>query len=251
MNKISFCFTISILFLVCFSSCQFFPKEDAIVLEEELKSGVEGVQKTYRKDKSLLTAIEHKDGKRHGISRSYFKDGKTIQYEICYDSGIRSGVTNAYYSNGQLFFTVNYIEGKREGISKKYYKTGELMAQIPYKGNKAQPGLIEYQKSGVKKTIYPDIVIEEIDKSASESLFIVRVRLSKPTKNVKYFRINDSSSDEIEETRLIDQKGVVDFKYFVRGLSSIHETIKIKAEYNTFLGNPFVIYKEHTVNFTW
>ena len=34
-------------------------------------------QKSYRKNGSLMSTIEHKDGKRHGLSTGYYNDGKT------------------------------------------------------------------------------------------------------------------------------------------------------------------------------
>ena len=237
-------FVQSLLILSLLSSCQFFADEKSESNEKLKTDGANGLKKRYRKDKTLHSAIETKDNKRHGVARSYFEDGKTVFNEIRYDKGVKNGITNSYYKSGQLFYSVNYIDGKRQGFMSKYYRSGELMAKIPYKNSEIQEGLIEYQKSGKQKVIYPHIVFEEINKAATENVYIVQIKLSNAKKNVRFYRILvDGNGDEVIEKMVMDD-GIAQVRFDVRGRHTLDVKIKIKAEITTFLGNTNIIYDE-------
>lgn len=246
-NFLNLLLSIFLLFFV--SSCQLSQNKENSTIKEELTPGVDGVRKNYRNDKTLLSTIEYKDGKRHGISRSYYDNGKVVQKEICYNLGRKSGTTNSYYKNGNLYYTVEYVDDKREGVQKKYYESAELMAEVPYKNGLVQPGLIEYQKSGKRKKLYPTIVFEEINKIDIENKYIIRVKLSMHNKSVKFTQIKfNESGDELVEKKLICDHGVAELVYFVRKNTPKVIKVKIRAELKTFLGNTFVTYNEKEVN---
>lgn len=252
MNKFLLNFPLSIILLLIVSSCQLSPEKNKTAIQEELSPGVDGIQKKYRADKTLLSAIEHKDGKRHGVSRSYYEDGKIIHNEIRYNMGSKNGMTNSYYKNGQLYYTVEYLNGKREGILMKFYETSELMAEVPYKNGAVQPGLIEYQKSGNKKKIYPHIVFEEINKIKTENKFLIRIKLSKNNKSVKFTQILfDEFGEELVEKILISNDGIAEIIYYVRKNTFKVVNLKIRAELKTYLGNTYVTYKEKEIKISF
>ena len=61
---------------------------------------------------------------------------------------ILSGLTEAYYKNGQLKYKENYKDGKQDGLSEGYYKNGQLQYKYNFKDGK-QDGLSEsYDKDG-------------------------------------------------------------------------------------------------------
>jgi len=249
MKKFFLSLPLSVLLMISLPSCKFFSEEEKNSSKEELSPGVDGVQKKYRDNKTLLSTTEHKNAQRHGISRSYYEDGKTVHNEIRYNMGVKDGTTNSYYKNGQLYYSVEYVNGKREGILTKYYESGERMAEIPYEDNRVQEGLIEYQKSGKKKAVYPHIVFEEIDRMVLDSKYIIKIRLSDANKSVKFTQIlYDESGNELAEKELLDYDGIAEIIIFVREHTSVHKTIKIRAEFNTFLGNPFVCYEEKSLS---
>jgi hypothetical protein len=241
-----------VLFIVILPSCQYLSSEKKEIIKESLTPGVDGIQKKYRKDKSLLSTIEYKDKKRHGISRLYYKDGKIIHNEIRYKMGVKHGITKSYYPNGQLYYSIQYLNGEREGIMKKYYKTGEVMAEVPYKEGKPQPGLIEYQKTGIRKVKYPSIVFKKIDKIASENKLIIKIKLSNGKKNVKFSKILfDNKGNEFSERFLLVENGTSNLYYPVFENKPVDEKLKIKAEIKTFLGNPLILFKEKKIQASW
>ena len=90
----------------------------------------DNIQKNYRKNGTLMSSIEHKDGKRHGISTGYFEDGKTKQAEITYNMGVKHGITKMYYGDGKLYYSVNYVDGQKDGMMIKYDNKGRKTAEI-------------------------------------------------------------------------------------------------------------------------
>ena len=252
MNKKLIAFLFPILGMITLSSCQYFKTEEKIIVEEELSPGVDGIQKKYRKNKTLLATIEHRDKKRHGISRSYYDDGKTVHNEIRYNMGTKEGITNSYYRNAQLYYTVKYVEGKRDGILTKYYKTGKLLAEVPYDKGEAKTGLVEYKETGEIKKIYPEILFEEIDKTAFENKYIIRVKLTGGKKNVKFYRIlYDRFGSEMGQKNLTDKSGVTEEVFYINEGGYINEKFTIKAVYTTTLYNPYVIYRTKQIKIDW
>ncbi len=240
------------LLFIAFSfiiSCGFNTNSSSEVETEELSPGVDGVLKKYRKNKTLLSTIEHKDGKRHGISRLYYEDGKTIHNEICYKMGKKHGLTKSFYSDGSLYYTVNYNEGKRDGIMQKYYSEGMLMAEVPYEKGVIMPGLVEYQKTGEQKTIYPKLVFQEIDKTVSEYKYVVRMFFEGKKNGVTFFNyIYDDKGEKIAERYLpVDKNGVAEVVFYLRKGGEIDRKLSIRAEYKTFLGNIYVVQKEKRI----
>ncbi len=234
------------------SACHYYQSDKSKSAEASSTKVLNGLQKNYRKDKTMLSAINYKDGKRHGISRSYFEDGKTIRNEIIYVNGIKNGLTKSYFRTGKILYTVNYVNGKRDGIMKRYYRSGELMAETPYKNGRIQEGLIEYQKTGKIKMKYPEIIFEEIDNTAFERKYIVKVKLSNDSKNVKFYRIYfDESGNEVSEKRLSENKSFIDVNYYLSRGEVIVDRLKIRAEFKTFLDNTYVIYKEKQIKISW
>ncbi len=66
-----------------------------------------------------------KDGKRHGIWTSYYKDGTKWSVNN-YVLGELNGVSLSYYPNESVRFVGEYTHGKRSGTWKFYSNTGQI-----------------------------------------------------------------------------------------------------------------------------
>lgn len=253
--KRSYPFLITILlgaFVV--AAYQYYMKSESEDAEQAESSSItlNGEKRKYRDDNTLSSILNFKDGKRHGICRSFYEDGKRLHNEIRYVEGKKHGITNSYYRNGKLYYSVNYVDGKREGVMKKYYNTGELMAEIPYEEGKPQPGLIEYQRSGNVKKIYPELVFNEIDNTAFENRYTVQIKLSGNKKNVRFYMIEfDQYGDEIEKELFDTENGISEVNFFIRQDEELKHRLRVKAVYTTFLNNPYVVYKEKNLHLRW
>jgi hypothetical protein len=242
----------SVFILISIQGCQFVKKEKKEKVEENLTPGVDGVQYKHSKSGILISSIEHKNGKRHGVTRNYYEDGKTIHKEIKYIRGRKEGITRLYYKSGKLYYTVNYKKGKRNGVIKKYYESGIKSTEMTYIDGKPQPGLIEYNTKGKRKKRYPEIVFKEIDKTATENKYILRLSLTNNKRKVDFSRIVfDQEGNKAGEAIVRTINGVGEIEFHLPNGGMIDQRIRIKAVYVTPLRNYYVIYKEKRVKTEW
>lgn len=207
----------------------------------------QGDSTLYRySDKSILMSYSpFKEGKKHGIAKKFYADGKT-EFEISYANGLKEGITKWYYESGQLYKETNYKRGLREGIVIKYYRNGKLKAEEPYKNGMVMPGLKEYTKEGKLKKIYPTITITPIDNLSFGNLYILRCSLSNKAKSVKFYRMLKFDNQNLKE-EIATANGVADFEYNVpRGGYYMNKEI-IRAEFKTVLSNTYVIEREYNL----
>lgn len=92
--------------------------------------------KTYYKkpDGSDDNLKEHyflKDGKKDGLSLTYYPNGKLFKSEN-YKSGIYDGPFIVYYDTGHLNTEINFVNGKITGNYKDYYPNGSLKIDAMY-----------------------------------------------------------------------------------------------------------------------
>ena len=68
-----------------------------------------------------------------GVVRTYYDNAKTrLKEEYFINAGKKEGIYKSYYSNGQLWYEVNYIDNKREGICKSYYENGQISSEVNF-----------------------------------------------------------------------------------------------------------------------
>jgi len=70
-------------------------------------------------------------GKLHGLSKSYFPNGKTF-WKGRYKNGKVEGVVLEYYSNGEIHRNINYLNGNKHGKYHSYYSSGGIEIQGEY-----------------------------------------------------------------------------------------------------------------------
>ena len=68
-----------------------------------------------------LREANYKNGKREGLSKSYFENGQ-LKEETTDENDKREGISKSYYENGQLKSEINYINGKPEGLIKYFHE---------------------------------------------------------------------------------------------------------------------------------
>jgi hypothetical protein len=167
------------------------------------------------------------------------------EFIITYKDGVKNGLTKWFYESGNMYRETTYVDGKADGIQKKYYENGKLLAEIHYKRGLVLPGLKEYTKSGKQKKIYPDLVIEPIDRLAFENKYILRCYLTGKPKGAKYFRVlRNDYSDRASFINLDSNNGVADIEYFLGRGGYIMEKVIVRAEYKTTLSNIYVVEKQ-------
>ena len=70
------------------------------------------------------------------VKEEFYSDGKLKtrrNYQSKSDGGVRHGLSEAFYENGQLHIKGNFKDGKIDGLYEKYYEDGELLVVLCYK----------------------------------------------------------------------------------------------------------------------
>lgn len=188
--------------------------------------------------------VEYKNGKANGRVREYTTDGK-LYMDALFQDGHRNGTCTHFYKNGKPFEVSEYVNGEKEGIESKYYDNGKLLATRVYKKNQIQPGLREYDKSGTEIDNDNKIIITEIDHTALEGKFIIKVSLSNPQKNVTYYAAPLSDPAEREKLKQAGDAGLLEIPVSSRNFTM--KSLLFQAEYRTRLGNTMVLHKSYNL----
>lgn len=104
--------------------------------EGVLKHGtLEGLQKGYSQNGTLVVEREYKGGIPHGIEKHYYPDGILKQKGV-FSDGKEIGVWEMYYPNGQVKQKSIFNKGVMDGESVAYYSTGKILATEVAKNGK-------------------------------------------------------------------------------------------------------------------
>ena len=86
----------------------------------------------------------YKDGKRNGISKQWYSNGK-LHYESQYVDGLLEGKSMSYFPDGEVKYELNYHNGKKHGLNKGW--SGNLDVILYCASESAMPGAYEAYES--------------------------------------------------------------------------------------------------------
>jgi antitoxin component YwqK of YwqJK toxin-antitoxin module len=198
---------------------------------DTLKAGEKAV---FSKNGKLHYIIESKDGKTNGRVREYTSDGK-LYMDAIYKNDHRNGKCTFYYKNGQPFSVCYYANGAKDSIDTKYKENGEVLALVPYKNDKVQPGLKEFEKDGTERIDKTTLVIKVVNQLAKGGKYYLKVSLSEPHKNVKFYASPQSDPDSRELLKVSGNEGILEVPVSASGF--VIKDIFIDADYKTSMGN--------------
>jgi antitoxin component YwqK of YwqJK toxin-antitoxin module len=109
--------------------------------EQELKN----INKQFQnlEYEKYLTPIEP-----HGIETTYYPDSKMIEEKTTYINGIKNGLYEKYYPNGQLYIKANYKNRRLDGLYQKFYQNGKLEFEKNYVDGKFDGPYIQWHDNG-------------------------------------------------------------------------------------------------------
>ena len=117
------------LFAVFLNSCVM---RECQTYEDKLQGCIEKYDDEYRK-------TPYKNGKKEGIEKSYYENGK-IAAKIPYENDEINGIVKLYYENGKIAIKASYQNSMLDGPEEYYSKSGNLIATISYRRGKATSG---------------------------------------------------------------------------------------------------------------
>lgn len=205
---------------------------------------MDGEKKIYSENGKLHSIVEYKNGKANGRVRKYFEDGK-LYMDAVYSDGLKNGKCIYYYRNGIAFTVSEYKKGYKDGVEKKYYEEGGIMAISNFSKNKWLPGLQEYKKDGSLVVDNTQIVIKEIDQSALNETFIIKVSLSNPRIVAKFTAVEANDSKIVFPLKASGNSGILEIP--IRNGGFFMKKLLFTAEYKTTRGNVRMLQKNYNV----
>ena len=220
------------------------------LIRDESGRVIEGTLIQHKSDGTLFSERNYKNGKLHGVSKTYYSDGK-LRTEVNYSQGIKHGISLKFYQNENVYQEYNYNYGKLDGPQKKYYENGKLMSEIKYKNDLPGIGLKEYLTGGQVLKKYPRIIIEAQDRTLINSTYILKIRLSDGNENVQYFRgkLDEEGFMNSKLDRLVNiDNGVLKMHYNVPPGHFLMKEINIVAKVTTRMRNLYIVTKKHNLS---
>jgi hypothetical protein len=198
---------------------------------DSLKTGEKAI---YSENGKLRYIIESNNGKANGRVREYYPDGK-LYMDAIYKDDHRNGKCTFYFKDGKPFSVCYFINGAKDSIDTKYSEDGRILAMIPYKNDKVQPGLKEFKKDGNELIDNTSLVIKVVNQLARGGKYYLRVSLTEPQDNVKFYASPQSDPDSREILKLSGDEGILEVPVSAPGF--VIKDIYIDAEYKTPMGN--------------
>jgi antitoxin component YwqK of YwqJK toxin-antitoxin module len=211
------------------------PKKDGLVVNK-------------RKDGSILSELNLKDGKLHGPAKDYYADG-TLHAEFTYEAGVLEKELKWYHKNGKLYKVTPYLHGKIHGTEKIFSTEGKLLAEQPYKNGFPGVGLKEYSSEGNVLPSKLTIVIEEVDNIALKREFVVKISLSDKARNVKFYTGQLSEGKYMNDNLIgiLTKGGVGEIRYSVPPGFYTMEKLNIIAQKTTRQGGKLIMQTKYNL----
>jgi len=205
----------------------------------------EGEKPVYSENGKLHFIVEKKNGKANGRVREFYPDGK-IYMDAIYKDDHRNGKCTFYFKNGKPFSVGYFINGAKDSIETKYTENGQVLALVPYKKDKVQPGLKEFKKDGSELIETTSIQIKTVNQLASGGKYYLKVSLSEPRKDVKYYASPQSNPDSREILKISGNEGILEVPVPPHGL--VMRNLLFDAEYKTSMGNTMRLQKRYKLS---
>ncbi|MCQ2188758.1 MAG: hypothetical protein MJZ00_02420 [Paludibacteraceae bacterium] len=130
------------------SKAVFYESDGVTVSHQGAYIGKEKDGKWEYFSKGKLTLEEnYKNGKKHGLQKSYSKEQVLIE-EIPYVDGVIHGTRKNYLGDGKLYYTVEYVKGKMHGKYEAYDGTDKIVETGSYKNDKKEGEWKTYNDKG-------------------------------------------------------------------------------------------------------
>ncbi len=106
----------------------------------------EGLWKFYS-GKQLVSEEEFKAGKKHGLSKKYYKTGEVL--ETCeWIEGLKQGKYQAFFKNGKPYLEYMNVEDKPNGFCISYFENGRKEMEAFYKNGSRHNSWKFYNQKG-------------------------------------------------------------------------------------------------------
>lgn len=113
---------------------------------------VNGKVNEYFEDGTLKEEVNYKDGKKHGVQKTFNRDGE-LRKTVSFNNGYLHGRSESYYSDGSLRVVANYKNDLKHGLFEWFFENGELESFKNYKDGFDHGEINRFYESGQLKFI--------------------------------------------------------------------------------------------------
>lgn len=236
-----------VLLAVLCSGCYFDMKKP----EKKVANKGEKVQVSKYSNGKKKTEVPYKDGKRHGLTKSYDQAGN-ISLELPYVNDKREGQSKKYYEGGkQVFQTTEYKDDKMHGMQIKYRTNGKVMSEARFENGFPCTGLKQYLLDNTLKKKYPQIVVTPIDLLESTGTYVLEISMSEKVSSVKYYTGKLSATGCLNEdlyfVLLNEARKTGELRYNLPPGGFIMEELNIIAAVETLQGNTYITQRKYNL----
>jgi antitoxin component YwqK of YwqJK toxin-antitoxin module len=127
-------------------------RKNKITLVENFKHGLlHGQVISYSQfTESPVTEAEYANGKKTGLYRQYYDNGK-IQEETWFKDDLKAGLSRWNNKNGQRLAEYNYKANNFDGLQKTFYENDSIQTINHFKDNVLSGEIREYYRNGKLK----------------------------------------------------------------------------------------------------
>lgn len=154
----------------------------------------------YDEDGRVILEIEYKQGKKHGIRKTYREDEIMVERFVLDQ---KEGLTEFFYPDGPLMRTIPFINGLEEGNGFEYDRDGNIITLTEYRRGFIinRESINRFDRNGLKqgrwKYFYEDGALRE------EGSF-------RNDKKDGFFKIYDRKGNLLELKKFVDGEEVID-----------------------------------------
>ncbi len=230
MKFLSFLSSI-LIFTLILSGCKGNSGKKGSLSSDTIK---EGEKPIFTENGTLRYIVEEKKPNTSYRVREYTPDGK-LYMDATFKDDHRNGKCTHYFKNGQPFSVAYYINGAKDSIETKYSDQGQVLALVPYKNDNVQPGLKEFSKDGTELIDKTTLQVKVVNQLARGGKYYLKVSLSKPQKDVKFYAAPESDPDSREPLKMSGSDGILEVPVSASGFKA--KDIFLDAEYKTSMRN--------------
>ena len=105
----------------------------------------------YSKNGCKLYQKESMEGVNNFKQKNFYECSEIIEVEFYFKNNLIHGPYIAYYSSGQIKYTVNYKDGLKEGLFKSFFENEQLKMSVKYENDLKNGMETGFYKNKVKK----------------------------------------------------------------------------------------------------
>lgn len=194
----------------------------------------------YHENGKLRSLQMYRNKKAHGGWKEFNKEGK-LYSEIYFKDGLFDSTSTVYtYRTGRVQERITFKKGIKNGLEELYYPNGNPKSKIFYNSGEPCKTIQEWYDDGEKVNNDFKIFVTETNDVLMKNTLTYTIRLENPKPDDKVYREIGEAEDECDFGQLFlltEENGVFKLQFEIPKGGFIMQTVKIVAFRKTAFGN--------------